>query len=100
MRTLDQTLETLRPDENTINQYKSMESKSLIKINAILSGKASTKDMVAVGNLLHKFLTATNKIRTIVKGECSMHIKIFEGISKDKPEFKEYVRVSFPKIVR
>lgn len=100
LKTLDERLQLLNPDECTISEYVSMEKLSLSRITDMLKGNIGDKNAVDIGNLLHKFLTAANKIRTLLKGEVSMHVKLFHDVSKDKNELKAYIKATYPKMLK
>lgn len=96
----DESLRQLNPDSETLSHYKNMEKSSLARINKILESDQTESDTIEWGKLLHKWVTAVNKIRTVLKGEVSMTLKLFHDVSKDKDELEAYVKATYPKMIK
>mgnify|MGYP001614994072 CR=1 FL=1 len=92
---LSEKLQLLEPDENTIISYKEIETKSVEKLRTFLLD----------GNPLFcksalQILSKINELRKTMKSQVAIRAQIFRDISEDKKEMKQYIKVSFPHLVK
>lgn len=92
----NEKLELLEPSEDTIISYKEIETQSIDRLKEFLEGVNGDKyNKTAI-----KILQSVNKIRSTLKSQISIKAQIFKDISVNKKEFKQYINISFPKMLR
>ena len=91
-------LNQLNPDEKTVGNYKEVEVLSLGRIKEML--KEPNRENQEIAKISHKLLQTVNKLRTNLKSEVGLHIKLFHDVSADKNELKAYVEASYPKVLK
>lgn len=101
MNTTDQKLRMLEPEEGTLEGYKEIEIGSLTNLKKVLFGEdTKKKEDIEIAKLAHKLLQTVNRLRTNLRNDISLHIKLFTGISDNKKELKAYIRATYPKMIK
>jgi hypothetical protein len=93
---LDEKLELLEPNDNTIVNYKEIETQSVERLKEFLSNGNDPK----YNKIATQVLSTINKLRSTLKSQMAMRATIFKDISKDKKELNLYIKASFPHMVK
>lgn len=94
---VDQKLNLLNPSDETIREYRDIETTSIQTLKKMLKDAQVDKELAKVALQSTQLV---NKLRTNLRAEISIKTRIFKDISEDKNELKMYIEATFPKMIK